>query len=308
MIKLTDMQLANVIEKNVLPDSRIFWTASDLPRIRIALKALQVNAQSDSFLIDGVMPYWLYAGIVAALAPSSAALYTPKFGPVVIPRNSPQATGSGLLFKVFEDTEFTLVQFSSPRSLQVDQLSSIIPPLVNPNKGIVISSNTPYWLVSTVVLAYIECAKWVAVTQKSGNAVVIVSHDQQTPLGTELERQKVQEASDHAGVPKRGEIWLFEDGYGERPGVIVSPTERNEEVDDVLIVPFTSRDTFANKHLPIPAAGTGLHEDSYAQCSNISRIEKHQLITGPIGSLPESLLAQVIRAIRLAIGDHLTAL
>lgn len=59
--------------------------------------------------------------------------------------------------------------------------------------------------------------------------------------------------------------------------------------------------------MPVPSAGTGLEKDSYAQCANITRLPKEHLIKGPLGSLPEHLLAQVIRGVRQAIGDDQAA-
>ena len=107
-----------------------------------------------------------------------------------------------------------------------------------------------------------------------------------------------------SGVPKRGEIWLFDEGYGEHPGLIISATARNEHSNDVLLVPFTSQPTHAHRHLLVTPARTGLKNPSYAEYSNISRVGKDELLTGPIGQATEDLLQEIVRAVRLAIGDQ----
>lgn len=306
MITLTDRQLAEIIGKEPSNNDKIYWSSQDLAQVKIALRALQMTARDEDFLIDSVMPYWLYLGILAALSPKTVMLNTPNFGPLQIPANASEGAGKGLPFHIFEDSEFTLVQFSSPRHLQPEQLKSIVPPAVNPTKGVVISSNAPPWIIATVGLAYAKTSAWVACTQKFGAAVVAISNDKATPLGTEIDRQKVQvvqEKATQAAVPKRGEVWLFDDGYGEHPGVILSPEIRNKRASDVLLVPLTSSVKHAHRHLAVARAGTGLAIDSFAQCSNISRVGKEQLLRGPLSVITDDLLVEVMRHVRLALGD-----
>jgi mRNA-degrading endonuclease toxin of MazEF toxin-antitoxin module len=306
MVTLTDTQLAEMIGKEVNPNNRIHWQYEDLAGITIALRALRLTAADESFLIDAKMPYWLYLGVLGALAPKKVILNTPNFGPVVIPQNKPEGTGHGLTFKAFEDEQFTLVQFLSPRTLQTEQLATIVPPAVNPAKGVVISSSAPYWVIGTVALAYAKSAAWVACTQKEGNAVVAISSDKARPQGTQIDRQTVEDIalkSLRAAVPKRGEIWLFDEGYGEHPCLILSPNSRNENSSDVLIVPFTSSQAHAHRHLAVAPRQTGLDSASYAQYSNITRLGKEQLVQGPMSRVTADLLDEVVRHVRLAVGD-----
>ncbi|MBA3991966.1 MAG: hypothetical protein C0469_00470 [Cyanobacteria bacterium DS2.3.42] len=303
MFTITNKVLADIIGKESTPDGRVFWEPEDLSQIKIALRALQIGNKSETFLIDASMPYWLYLSIMAALAPCPVELNTPNYGPVAIPRNTPQGVGEALTFRVYEDATFTLVEFSSPRSLQTSELATIIPPQVNTAKGVVISSNAPPWIIATVGLAYCQEAPWVACTQKNGGAIICAAQARGVKLGSEIDQQAIDAVANKVGCPKRGEIWTFDDGYKERPGVIISPSLRNEQLEDVLIVPFTTSDSNAYRHLLIPRAGTGLIEDSYARCTNITRVNKQLLVKGPIGTLPDLLMAQVIRAVRLAIGD-----
>jgi mRNA-degrading endonuclease toxin of MazEF toxin-antitoxin module len=115
--------------------------------------------------------------------------------------------------------------------------------------------------------------------------------------------QQVLEVAARSAVPKRGEIWTFDNGYGEHPGLILSPESRNKHTDDVLLVPLTTSVKHAHRHLAVARAGTGLAVDSFAQCSNISRVAKEQLLKGPISTVTDNLLGEVIRNVRQAIGD-----
>ena len=304
MITLNDLQLAEIIGKEVT-DNKVYWLPQDLPQVRIALRAFKMAHQSESFFIDAKMPYWLYLGIMSALAPNAVTLDTPNFGACPIPQNVPAGDGRGLSFRTFEDDDYTLIQFGSPRSLSADQLADIVPPAVNPNKGVIISSNAPYWVVATVGIAYANYGLWSACTQKYGGAIVFSSRAKGTVLGAEIDKQLVQKSHEkaaQAAFPKRGEIWLFDDGYGDHPGIILSDSARNEHAYDVLLVPLTTKQP--HRHLFIARASTGPVEDSYAQCANISRIDKQQLLKGPMGCVSETVLAQVVRAVRTAIGDQ----
>lgn len=307
MVTLTDVQLAEIIGKEPSNNGRFYWESSELLPVKIALRALRLTTQDDLFTVDSVMPYWLYLGIAAALAPKLIALNTPNFGQLPIPCNKLSTTGSGLLtFNTFESEDFTLVQFSSPRNMLPDQLKNIQPPAVNVNKGVVISSNAPPWIVVTVGLAYANVSAWVACKQKIGNPVVAVSNDKAVPLGSELDPQKVQQVMDAAAqssVPKRGEVWIFDDGYGEHPGIIMSPESRNQSCDDVLLVPLTTSLRHAHRHLWVGRGDTGLTVDCFAQCVNVSRVAREQILKGPISVVSAELIGRIVLNVRQALGD-----
>ncbi len=285
MFTINDQQIAGFIEKAASTSGKLFFQPSEMLQIKTAVRVVDQIVAPDSYLIDirdlnRSMPYWLVLGIAASVAPKSASLFVPNYNePVPIPsNNSPQGIGSGPInFGLSEGEDFTLVQFSCPRYLKVDQLSDIIPPVVNPRKGVVISSNAPPWIITTVGLAYGKSARWVALTQKRGNPVVAISSDRDMTVGVELDQGDVaiaiQKAEEEA-VPKRGEIWLFDEGYGEHPCIIMSSEERNRKTLDLLIIPTTTSRTHAQHHLAISRAETGLDEDCFAAYSNFGRIAK----------------------------------
>jgi|GEM_PF-3502624 CRISPR-associated Csx3 family protein len=303
MIVLTDKQIAEIIGK-VPIQGRIYWETGDLPEVKIALRALRLTSADESFQIDGVMPYWLYLAILAALAPKKVYFNTPNHGPIEIPVTEPEGAGQGVVFSTYEDEQFTLVQFMTPRTLQANELSTIVAPVVNPKKGVVISSNAPFWVIGTVAQAYATRTRWVACTQKSGGAIVAVSNDRGREPGAEIKEQLINDViAKAASVPKRGEVWMFDAGYGEHPCLIMSQNERNEKANDVLIVPFTSSEAYARRNLLVVPSMTGLTGSSYAQCSNVSRITKDQLLAGPISKVKDELMLEVVRRVRQAIGD-----
>lgn len=306
MITLTDKDLANAIGKEVGPEGSIYWKCDDLPYVKVALTAVKLTSTDDVFMIDGVMPYWLYVSILGAIAPRKLLFNSPNYGAIAIPTNRPQSTASGLQFKCYEDERFTLLQFTTPRTLPIEQLSTIIPPKINRDKGVVISSSAPFWIIATVAMAYLDQVPWIACTQKTGGAIIAISNDRRIATGTEIDKKTIGticEKAFAAAIPRRGEVWLFDNGYGEHPALIISPNDRNKSTSDVLIVPFTSSKAHAHRHLAADPSMTGLSSTSFAQYSNITKLSKDQLIDGPIGEVKEELLVEIIRHVRKAIGD-----
>ncbi len=155
-------------------------------------------------------------------------------------------------------------------------------------------------------MAYLDQVPWIACTQKTGGAIIAISNDKRIATGTEIDKKTIGticEKAFAAAIPRRGEVWLFENGYGEHPALIISPNDRNKSTSDVLIVPFTSSKTHAHRHLAADPSMTGLSSASFAQYSNITKLDKDQLIDGPIGEVKEELLSEIIRHVRKAIGD-----
>lgn len=303
MITLTDKQIAEIIGKKSV-NGHICWHNADLPEVRIALRAMRLTTADDVFQIEGVMPYWLYLAILAALAPKRVLLNTPNHGPIEIPSVVPRGVGHGVVFSTYEDEHFTLVQFKTPRSLRADQLETIVPPEINPRKGVVISSNAPYWIIGTVAQAYATRTSWLACTQKDGGPIVAISNDRRQELGVEIEQHLISHIIEKsASVPRRGEIWVFDAGYDRHLCLILSLNERNQKANDVLMVPFTSSKAHARRNLLVLPAMTGLSEVSYAQYSCITRLSKDQLLGGPISTVKDELVVEIIRHVRRAIGD-----
>lgn len=110
--------------------------------------------------------------------------------------------------------------------------------------------------------------------------------------------------------PRRGEIWNVDtpnqpsDPHQPRPALVISADERNRTEDDVVVVPIFSRGAIGPTHVPIRAGVGGLAHDSVIFCEEISTLDLEFLREGPLGgSVPDSLLQRVVRAVRIAIGD-----
>jgi mRNA-degrading endonuclease toxin of MazEF toxin-antitoxin module len=315
MFTINDQTLARFLDKEPSVSGKFFFQSADLPLIRTAMHVVDQTTAADSYVIDvsqpgRSLPFWVFVTIASALAPKPVSLLVPNFSdPVLIPNdNAPQATGSGPInFSSAESDNFTLIQFSCPRYLQVDQLGTLIPPSTNLGKGVVIASNAPPWVISTVALAYGKTARWVALTQKKGSPVIVISRDRNLPVGSELDQSEVDIAiqrSAEEAVPKRGEIWLFDDGYGDHPGIIMSSEERNRKSLDLLIIPTTTRTAHSHRHLAVTRAETGLDEDCFACYSNISRIGKDQIVRrAPIGFARPPLMEKLVQLVNESISS-----
>lgn len=110
--------------------------------------------------------------------------------------------------------------------------------------------------------------------------------------------------------PLRGEIWDVytpgqpTDPHQPRPALVVSVDERNQVEDDVLVVPIFTRGEPGPTHVPIRGGTGGLDHDSVIFCEEITTLDLEFLAAGPLGDpVPESLLRQVVRAVRIAVGD-----
>ncbi len=315
MFTINDKLLAEYVDVEQSNNGKFYFKSSDALQVKTAMRVLDRIVNDDHYVIDILdtnrsLPYWLYAAIASALAPKTVSLLVPNYSqPVLIPNtNVPQGAGSGPInFYGPETEDFTLVQFASPRSLQPDQLASIIPQIANPHKGVVISSGAPPWIIATIALAFGKTTRWVAITQKRGNPVVTISNDKNMPVGTELAQAKVDIAMQMVGVfavPRRGEIWLFDDGYGEHPGIIMSNEERNRKSLDILVIPTTTKPTHAHRHLQVTRAETGLDQDCFAAYSNISRIAKEQLVRkAPIGNASPALMDKLVALVNESISN-----
>lgn len=110
--------------------------------------------------------------------------------------------------------------------------------------------------------------------------------------------------------PRRGEIWnVFTPGqptdpHQPRPALIISVDARNEAEDDVVVIPIFSQGARGPTHVPISAGVGGIEHASVLFCEEITTLDWEFLEQGPLGPVvPEGLLRQVIRAVRIAIGD-----
>jgi mRNA-degrading endonuclease toxin of MazEF toxin-antitoxin module len=86
--------------------------------------------------------------------------------------------------------------------------------------------------------------------------------------------------------------------------LVVSADARDRARDHVIVVPIFSQGRLGPTRVPLPAPGTGLPHDSVLFCEELTTIDRDFLASGgPRGRVGAELLAQVVLAVRRAIGD-----
>lgn len=181
------------------------WVPAVLPEL-LALISARTAGQSEVRLWGNTPLGAPYHALACGLA-ARVFYFDPKvaWGWVGIPENEPQGGGSQLLdWRVEERGGHTLVELVIPGQVfDVRNLPLVIPPAVNTAKGVVISGKAPRWLTGAIARAYGKSgALWVAVFEPGessriadgkkwseahpgcGPAVVVVSNDPRTPLGS----------------------------------------------------------------------------------------------------------------------------
>jgi mRNA-degrading endonuclease toxin of MazEF toxin-antitoxin module len=114
---------------------------------------------------------------------------------------------------------------------------------------------------------------------------------------------------DRSSVPRRGELWYAytpgrDDPHQPRPVLVVSENRRNTALDHAIVVPIFSRGNPGPTRVPLRRGVGGLPHDSILFCEEISTLEHRSLEEGPLGEpVPETVLQQVVVAVRRAIGD-----
>lgn len=109
--------------------------------------------------------------------------------------------------------------------------------------------------------------------------------------------------------PKRAEVWSIHtpnkpyDPHQPRTAIIVSTNGRNEKANHVTAVPTFHNARALRTHVFLSKGSGGLDKDTFACCEQITTIDKSLLHKGPFGSLTEDQMNQIVKAIRLSIGE-----
>jgi CRISPR-associated protein Csx3 len=106
-----------------------------------------------------------YHALACGLLPKKVRYYDPKLGSYVALPEVDAGQGSQLDWFVEERDDHTFVHYTIPGQIfDVKNLPLVIPPAVNPAKGVVVSGKGPWWLTGTICRAYHRAhALWVAV-------------------------------------------------------------------------------------------------------------------------------------------------
>lgn len=107
--------------------------------------------------------------------------------------------------------------------------------------------------------------------------------------------------------PRRGELWLASipwDKHAPRPCLIISDNEASSVNDVFLVVPVMTSAPPGQAHVSLRAGMAGVRHDSMLVCEEMAGLPRAFLGRGPLGPpVPVSVLKDVVRAIRLVIGD-----
>lgn len=130
-----------------------------------ALKLTGVARKLETVRIWNVRTSFLSCAFATAL-PCVVELFGVSEGYVRLPEVEPQGNGSGSLeWEVSEFPEYTLVEYRKKGFFTKDLLEAIIPPIVNPRKGVVLSTDgPPIWLDATIARSYAKAGiPWIAI-------------------------------------------------------------------------------------------------------------------------------------------------
>ena len=131
-----------------------------------ALRLTAVARRLETVRIWNVRASFLSCAFAAAL-PGKVELFGVSEGYIALPEVTPAGSGAGdgLEWETTELTEYTLVEFRKTRFFTKELLADVVPPVVNPRKGVVLSTDgPPIWLDATIARSYAKAgAPWIAV-------------------------------------------------------------------------------------------------------------------------------------------------
>jgi len=79
-------------------------------------------------------------------------------------------------FEIKEADKYTIINYFLPKPIEPEKLKLIVPPKVNPQKGVIISGKGPIWLYGFLIHHY-HSTKFVATYDpRLGGGVIVESH------------------------------------------------------------------------------------------------------------------------------------
>jgi CRISPR-associated protein Csx3 len=161
------------------------YLPEDLPNV---LSQIPQNPVS----IYGRGPNWLYAALTLHVAPHQVALFDPRLGwvkPLSLPCVSQLKPGI-VDWQIRVEPTYTLLTARPTQPyLEYDELALLEVPALDSRRGVVISGKIPYWLLTSLVLAY-QHHPWLAVVQPKlypQAGVIVLSRQMQYIPGNRIE-------------------------------------------------------------------------------------------------------------------------
>lgn len=174
------MQLARYIDP-ATPTRR--WQPADLPR------ALEFVPNAPLSLY-GRGPNWLYAALALRVAPYPFYLFDPRLGwtsPVTL-RPMPSPPSGLIAWRITQRPTHEWIEGLPQTSyLDYDDLKDSTVPLLDPQRGVVISGKLPHWLTVGIALAH-RGHPWLAVVQAQqyDRGIVVMSRRTDRRPGDEV--------------------------------------------------------------------------------------------------------------------------
>lgn len=286
---------------------RYYWSPRDIAPLAAKLRELlRLQPPTDGIcLFHGSMTPYLALTLAntAFECGFQPAVYDPKYEnhSVLIPKLE-AGDPRQLSFTVVETAEYSLVEFTIPGGfIKAPQLPLVVPPVLNPNKGVVIAGRGVVWITAALGQAY-RHHKWVAVRDAAKGAFICgVGEGSHASLGGLVD----------TGSPKLGEVWYFKGPGGPHPCIVVSRDSRNAKSSDLIIVPVSSNVALhqGNRAVLIVEAGRyGLPLRSAVLCQKVTTIRKDALDGSPIGVVNDPVvMAGIVKRIRYALDDFVIA-
>ena len=131
---------------------------------------------------------WLYTALALYTWPAAFYQFDARLGwvkpAVLLP--TPNAHATHLAWTTVSEPHFTRVKVQIPATyLDYDNLQGAAIPEVAPDRGVILDGKLPYWLWTSLALAY-GAAPWLAVYQPQVGDVVVWSRQAEPQVGTVL--------------------------------------------------------------------------------------------------------------------------
>ncbi len=141
-----------------------FWSGQNTHE---AVRILSELDPEEPVWLDGAHPAFLYSALSYDLLPRETWLtdFKVESGRMKIPElQAAEKPSDNLIWKTEERDQYTLVEIEIPKGLfDMEKLPEVIPPSVNPDKGVVLSGKLPFLMFTAFVKFYKGKTPWISI-------------------------------------------------------------------------------------------------------------------------------------------------
>ncbi|MFN8443264.1 MAG: CRISPR-associated protein Csx3 [Caldilineaceae bacterium] len=189
------------LERNLGWDQDTYrWQVDQLPQF-----LEQVPAHGEIALY-GRGPAWLYCAVAIQAQPGPFHLFDARLSwvkPVSIALSVAPTVGPGSWQTVVTE-EYTTVHWQlGEHYLAYEEMFTTTAPIVDPQKGVVLSCRGPFWLQSGLAIAYAKQQPWVAVYYPNeGTAIIVYSSSPAKSIGMSIVSPVVPASTPSSSTPR----------------------------------------------------------------------------------------------------------